>query len=141
MAVTGKTYEQIYKTALLYAQIHSDVAFDATDPDFGMPKLIYESILEEWEMAGTRKPFNRLTSMNEPVMPNPPPIPPATETSLSQYLAPNFDWYIEYKLVCALTAVKLAMLSNKQSQSAQQWHQQVLQEYQFQMKRIYPGKD
>jgi hypothetical protein len=141
MAVSGKTYRNIYDEALLYAQTHSDVAFDLERPDIGIPGLIYESILEEWEMATARKPFNRTASMSEPVMPSPAPAPGAAYAALEQYPAPVFDWYIEYKFVIASVAFKLALLSNKQNPSAQQWQSQVLQEYQFQMKRLYPGKD
>jgi hypothetical protein len=134
MAVTGKNYEDVYKEAMLYAQIRSDVAFDLTDPSSGIPRLIYESILEEWEMAMARKPFNRVDSMTEPATPN-----FSGTTPLQQYSVPTLNWYIEYKFIVASVALKLANLTNKQIQSAQIWYQQVLQEYNFQMARLYPG--
>jgi hypothetical protein len=128
MAITGKTYQNIYDEALMYAQIHSDVAFDLESGAGGVPQLIGESIIEEWGMATARKPFNRVTSMTEP------PVGTSMTTE-----APLFDWYIEYKFVVASVAIKLAGLNNKQIQSALEWYQRVLQEYHFQMARLYPG--
>lgn len=128
MAITGKTYQNIYDEALLYTQIHSDVAFDVGPGANGIPQLIGESIVEEWGMAMARKPFNRTASMTEPAI-----------GTVMTAIAPSFDWYIEYKFVVASVTYKLAILCNKQIQSAQLWYQQVLQEYHFQMTRLYPG--
>ena len=133
MAVTGKIYRNIYDEAVLYAQIRSEVAFDLKSGADGVPNLIYESIVEEWGMAMARKPFNRTKSMTEPAAPTLP------DDSIMNTPAPSFEWYIEYKFVVASVALKLANLCNKQIQSAQLWYQQVLQEYQFQMTRLYPG--